>query len=200
VGRSAAMSPRGPASIHQVKVTLVGIRPPIWRRLQVASSINLRRLHDVIQEALGWTQSHLYRFEVGDVEFGEPDPEDGRPVRSAKATPLRKIAPEAGAAFLYEYDFGDSWQHQIVVEKVLPPGSGVAYPRCVAGRRACPPEDCGGVWGYAELLEAIGDPEHPEHEEMLEWVGGAFDPEAFDVRAINEALASLGPSPWDARP
>jgi hypothetical protein len=183
-----------------VKVTLVGIRPPIWRRLQVASSINLRRLHDVIQEALGWTQSHLYRFEVGDVEFGEPDPEDGRPVRSAKATPLRKIAPEAGASFLYEYDFGDSWQHQIVVEKVLPPGSGVAYPRCVAGRRACPPEDCGGVWGYAELLEAIGDPEHPEHEEMLEWVGGAFDPEAFDLRAINEALASLGPSPWDARP
>jgi hypothetical protein len=194
------MSPRGPTSIHQVKVTLVGIRPPIWRRLQVASSINLRRLHDVIQEALGWRQSHLYRFEVGDVEFGEPDPEDGRPVRSAKATPLRKIAPEAGASFLYEYDFGDSWQHQIVVEKVLPPGSGVAYPRCVAGRRACPPEDCGGVWGYAELLETIGDPEHPEHEEMLEWVGGAFDPEAFDVRAINEALASLGPSPWDGRP
>jgi hypothetical protein len=191
------MSPRGPTSIHQVTVTLLGIKPPIWRRLEVASSINLRRLHDVIQEAMGWTQSHLYRFEVGDVEFGEPDPEFGLPVRSAKATPLRKIAPQPGAAFLYEYDFGDSWEHRIDVEKVLPPERGVTYPRCIAGKRACPPEDCGGVWGYEHLLEVIRDPAHPEHEEMLEWVGGAFDPEAFDLRAVNETLAHLGPSPWD---
>jgi hypothetical protein len=191
------MSPRGPTSIHQVKVTLLGIRPPIWRRLQVASSINLRRLHDVIQEAMGWTQSHLYRFEVGDVEFGEPDPEFGLPVRSAKATQLRKIAPEPGAAFLYEYDFGDSWEHRIVVEKVLAPEQGASYPRCLGGKRACPPEDCGGVWGYEHLLEVLGDPRHPEHEEMLEWVGGGFDPDAFDLRIINERLAHLGPSPWD---
>ena len=191
------MSPRGPTSIHQVKVTLLGIRPPIWRRLQVASSINLRRLHDVIQEAMGWTQSHLYRFEAGGVEIGEPDPEFGLPVRSAKATQLRKIAPEPGAAFLYEYDFGDSWEHRIDVEKVLPPERGVFYPRCIGGKRACPPEDCGGVWGYEHLLEVLGDPRHPEHQEMLEWIGGAFDPEAFDLRAVNEALANLGPSPWD---
>jgi Plasmid pRiA4b ORF-3-like protein len=181
-----------------VKVTLAGIRPPIWRRLQVASSIDLRRLHDVIQAAMGWTQSHLYRFEVEDMEFGEPDPDFdyGPPVRSAKATPLRRIAPEAGAKLTYVYDFGDNWQHRIVVERVLPPERGVSYPRCVTGRRACPPEDCSGVWGYEELLQSIRDPKHPEHEAMLEWLGGPFDPEAFDPRAVNETLTNLGPSPW----
>jgi hypothetical protein len=194
------MSPRRPASVHQLKVTLLGTKPPVWRRIQVASSINLRRLHDVIQEAMGWTQSHLYRFEVDGVEFGEPDPEFGMPIRSAKGTSLRTIAPTVGARFDYEYDFGDSWEHRIVVEKVLPPEQGVAYPRCTAGRRACPPEDCGGVWGYAEFLKAIRDPRHPEHTAMLAWVGGAFDPEAFDVQEVNTALANLGPSPWDRWP
>ena len=101
--------------------------------------------------------------------------------------------------FVYEYDFGDSWRHIITVEKVLERQSGVRYPQVVAGKRACPPEDCGGVWGYQEFLEAIRDPEHPEHEAMLEWVGGAFGPEGFDLRAVNEGLANLGPSPWDSR-
>jgi hypothetical protein len=191
------MAPRGPTSVHQLKITLTGIRPPIWRRVQVSSAINLRRLHDVIQEAMGWTQSHLYQFQVGDVEYGEPDEEFGMPIRSAKATPLRKIAPEPRAVFSYEYDFGDGWQHRIEVEKVLPPELGVRYPRCLAGKRACPPEDVGGIYGYAEFLEAIADPEHEEHEAMLEWVGGAFDPEAFELQAVNERLAHLGPSPWD---
>jgi hypothetical protein len=191
------MSPRGPTSVHQLKLTLLEINPPIWRRLQVSSAINLRRLHDVIQEAMGWTQSHLYRFEINGVEFGEPDPEFGLPIRSAKATQLRKIAPEAGSTFLYEYDFGDSWEHQILVEQVLTPEHGVAYPRCVAGERACPPEDSGGVWGYEEFLRAIRNHRHPEHRAMLEWVGGSFDPEAFDLRSVNDKLAHLGPSPWD---
>jgi Plasmid pRiA4b ORF-3-like protein len=191
------MAPRGPTSVHQLKITLTGIRPPIWRRLQVSSSINLRRLHDVIQEAMGWTQSHLYQFEVGDVEYGEPDEEFGMPIRSAKATPLRKIAPAAGAVFSYEYDFGDSWQHRIEAEKVLPPEPGVRYPRCLAGKRACPPEDVGGIYGYEEFLQAICDPNHPEHEAMLEWVGEDFDPEAFDLHSVNERLTHLGLSPWD---
>ena len=122
------MAPRGPTSIHQLKITLTVTRPPIWRRLQVASTINLRRLHDVIQEAMGWTQSHLYRFEVGGVEYGEPYPDYDDDMRSARSTPLRKIAPQPGIHFLYEYDFGDSWQHRIDVEKMLSPEPGVRYP------------------------------------------------------------------------
>jgi hypothetical protein len=191
------MSPRGPVSIHQVKVTLEGIRPPVWRRIHVASSITLRRLHDVLQVTMGWTQSHLYAFEIGGVTFGEPSPGYDIPVRSAKSTPLRRVAPDAGARFSYLYDFGDNWEHQVVVEKVLLPEPGAVYPRCLTGRRACPPEDVGGIWGYQEFLQAIGDPEHEEHASLLEWVGGAFDPEAFDLGAVNRALATLGPSPWD---
>jgi hypothetical protein len=191
------MAPRGPTSVHQLKITLTGIRPPIWRRLQVSSTINLRRLHDVIQAAMGWTQSHLYQFEVGDVQYGEPDDAFGMPIRSAKATPLRKIAPEPGVVFSYEYDFGDSWQHRIEVDQVLLPEPGATYPRCLAGKRACPPEDVGGIFGYEEFLQAIRDPKHPEHETMREWAGDTFDPEAFDLRAVNEQLAHLGPSPWD---
>jgi hypothetical protein len=193
------MPPRGPASVHQLKVTLKGVRPPIWRRIQVPSTLNLRRLHDVIQEAMGWTQSHLYEFEIGGERYGEPDPNDdyGMPTRSAKSTTLRRVAPEVGARFTYTYDFGDDWEHQVLVEKVLAPESSVSYPRCLTGKRSCPPEDVGGIWGYQEFLEAIRDPEHEEHENMLEWVGGAFDPEAFDAQAVNAALAVLGPSPWD---
>ncbi|MCC7106094.1 MAG: plasmid pRiA4b ORF-3 family protein, partial [Chloroflexi bacterium] len=154
--------------------------------------------HDVIQEAMGWSQSHLYMFDADGEEYGEPDPDQfGLPVRSARGTALRRMAPEPGDRFTYEYDFGDDWRHRIVVEKVLPPERGVVYPRCLAGRRACPPEDCGGIWGYEEFLEAIRDPDHEEHEAMLEWVGGAFDPEAFDLKTVNETLANLGPSPWD---
>jgi pRiA4b ORF-3-like protein len=191
------MSPRAPTSVHQLKVTLTGIRPPVWRRLQVANTINLRRLHDVIQEAMGWTQSHLYLFTVGGVEFGEPDPGGFIEYRSARAASLQKVAPAVGATFRYTYDFGDDWEHRIVVEKVLPPEPGAIYPRCLAGRRACPPEDVGGVWGYAEFLDAIHDPKHPEHETMTEWIGEPFDPAAFDLQAVNERLAHLGPSPWD---
>lgn len=191
------MPPRVPTSIHQLKVTLTGTKPPVWRRIQVASSITLRRLHDVIQATMGWTQSHLYEFEIGGITFGEPSPESDILVRSAKSTQLRRVAPDAGASFSYLYDFGDNWQHHILVEKVLSSESGVRYPRCLTGRRACPPEDVGGVWGYQEFLEAIRDPEHDEHASMLEWVGGGFDPEAFDLGAVNQDLATLGPSPWD---
>ncbi|MCC6175477.1 MAG: plasmid pRiA4b ORF-3 family protein [Chloroflexi bacterium] len=191
------MSPRGPTSVHQLKVTLKRVRPPIWRRIQVASTIDLRRLHAVIQTAMGWTQSHLYEFEIGGVAYGEPSPEDFEPIRSAKSTPLRRVAPESGIVFTYVYDFGDDWEHQIVVEKVMPPEPRAANPRCIAGRRACPPEDVGGVWGYQEFLEAIRDPSHPEHASMLEWIGGDFDPNAFDLDSVNQQLANPIPSPWE---
>lgn len=177
--------------VYQLKVTLRGIRPPIWRRLQVRGSATLPKLHDAIQIAMGWTDSHLHLFNVGGVSYGVPDPDFDDDVRSERRIKLGQIVYGAKDRFSYEYDFGDSWEHEILVEKVLPPDPAVHYPICLTGKRACPPEDVGGVWGYADFLEAIAHPEHAEHEEMLEWVGGAFDPEAFDLEAVNQALRQL---------
>src|SRR5262249_20713757 len=163
----------GEAPIYQLKVTLRDIRPPIWRRIQVAGDTKLDKLHRIIQIVMGWTDSHLHQFVVGDAYYGTPDPELPE-VESERRGRLSAVAPKEKAKFAYEYDFGDNWEHEILVEKILPPEPGVRYPRCLAGRRSGPPEDSGGVWGYADLLEALADPSHPEHDEFREWVGDDF--------------------------
>ena len=140
---------------------------------------------------MGWTNSHLYRFEIGGIEFGEPDPESksyGLEMKDSKRAKLSKVVPEERTKFIYEYDFGDSWEPEILLEKVLPPEPGMPYAVCLAGKRACPPEVCGGIWGYAHLLEVIRDPAHEGYSEIKEWLGGEFDPEAFDIDKINEIL------------
>jgi tetratricopeptide (TPR) repeat protein len=175
--------------IYQLKVMLKGSKPPIWRRFQVPGNISLRKLHLILQEVMGWTNSHLYRFEIGGTEFGEPENESyGLEVKNSHRTKLIRVAPREKTKFTYEYDFGDSWEHEILVEKILQAEPGVRYPVCLAGKRACPPEDCGGIWGYAHLLEVIRDPAHEEHEEMMEWLGGQFDPEEFDLDRLNQRL------------
>ncbi len=179
------------SEIYQLKLTLKESKPPIWRRILVPADTKLNQLHLVFQVVMGWENYHLHHFVVGQTFFGEPSSEDFYEVKNEKKSTLRQIAAGEGAKFIYEYDFGDSWQHQVLVEKILPPEEGARYPRCIKGKRACPPEDVGGVWGYDDFLEAIGDPGHPEHEGMLEWVGGEFDPEAFDLEAINAALRSI---------
>jgi hypothetical protein len=133
-------------SIYQLKVTLQGVRPPIWRRLQVGANTTLPRLHDAIQVAMGWTDSHLHRFFVGTSEYGQPDPDFADGMRSEQRVKLAQLVAKEKAGFGYEYDFGDSWTHKIVLEKILPPDPGVHYLRCSAGKRACPPEDVGGIW------------------------------------------------------
>jgi len=179
--------------IYQIKVTLKGCKPPIWRRLLVPSDVTLADLHQIIQAAMGWWDYHLHQFNIGGIFYGEPHPDYGGwiKMRDEQEFRLNQVVPGAKSRFTYEYDFGDSWVHMILVEKVLPPEPGQAYPVCIEGRRARPPEDVGGVWGYADFLEAIQDPEHPEHEAYLEWVGGEFDPEAFDLDEVNAALRAL---------
>lgn len=175
--------------VFQLKVTLKDSHPPIWRRVLVRGSTTLYKLDLVIQMAMGWTNSHLHLFHVGDVMYGEPSPEwDAKDERRVK---LGQIVAQAGDSFVYEYDMGDSWHHTVVVEKVLPADPDARYPLCVAGERACPPEDVGGIWGYEGFLEAVRDPQHPEHEDMLAWVGGQFDPMAFDIDAVNRYLSRL---------
>jgi len=177
--------------IYQLKVTLQGVKPPVWRRLQVQAGITLPRLHDMIQAALGWTDSHLHQFIIGGVEYGVPDPDFAGDMRSEQRVKLERVITTEKDRFVYDYDFGDSWTHIILLEKILLPDPDVHYPRCLAGKRACPPEDVGGVWGYAAFLEAIRNADHPEHEEMLAWSGGVFDPETFSLAEINQALRGL---------
>ena len=184
-----------PPDIYQLKVTLRDTRPPIWRRLLVPAGLTLEVLHDVLQMAMGWYDSHLHEFSIGQKRFGKPDPEDGLiglpTVGNERTAHLFRVLGKARAKAIYTYDFGDCWEHVIVVEKVLPPEPGVAYPICMGGKLQCPPEDCGGVPGYYNLLEAIRDPAHKEYEDMLDWVGGGYDPEAFSVDDVNRRLAPL---------
>lgn len=174
-------------NIYQLKITLKHIRPQIWRRIQIPADIKLGRLHDVLQATMGWENCHLHQFVSGDNRYGIPDPEFPGNTRNETPVRLDKIA-NSGDTFIYEYDFGDSWLHEIKIEKVLTPEKNQRYPVCLAGKRACPPEDCGGFPGYQHLLEALSDPGHEEHEDMLDWIGEDFDPEAFDLVETNKSL------------
>ena len=188
---AARADPSAPSAIYQLKVMLKDTHPPIWRRLQVPDAMLLSRLHGVLQIAMGWTNSHLHQFIVGGRYYGLPYPDpyaEEMNIIDERTALLNQIAPQVRGRFIYEYDFGDSWEHEISVEKLLEPEPDVEYPRCIAGKRACPPDDVGGVWGYAQVLQAIRNPKHPEHDEMLEWIGGQFDPAAFDLRGANGML------------
>ncbi len=186
-----------PMQIYQLKIVLNGSKPPIWRRVLVASDIRLSRLHQVIQRVMGWENYHLHQFVVGKrpnfVFYGELTPEYGNfgpPMENEALTKLNQLLKSAKDNFVYEYDFGDGWEHTILLEKILPPEDGGVYPRCIKGKRACPIEDSGGIWGYENLLNIITDPKNPEYEELLDWVGDDdFDPEYFDLDAVNRALS-----------
>ncbi len=180
--------------LYQLKITLKGSDPPIWRRVVVSSDMPLHRLHGVIQRVMGWTDSHLHQFIVGNTYYGTPDPEMmrfGTRTFSEKRYTVAELAPAVKRSFVYEYDFGDCWQHKIVVEKILPPDPEFQHPICLAGANACPPEDCGGIGGYDGLIEILADPRHPEHESMKEWLGYDLDPARFNLEIANGVLSRL---------
>jgi hypothetical protein len=184
-------TPKKDRLVYQLKVTLKDSRPPIWRRILVDQDASLGDLHLILQIAMGWEEAHLHQFVIDRVCYGTPDPEFEFDVEDEWEITLSQVVTKAKQKFVYEYDFGDGWDHDIEVEKISPPDPEIRYPVCSAGKRACPPEDCGGIWGYESLLKVIGDPKHPEHEEMLEWTGEDFDPEFFDIESVNKRLRSL---------
>ena len=185
----------GAGVLAQVKVKLRGVsKPPVWRRLLVRADTPLDRLHEAILAAFGWQGYHMHVFRSGPDEFGVPDPQLG--FIDERQVNLGKLIGGVGDRLLYTYDFGDDWEHEIVVEELLDGDSEVHYPVLVAAKGACPPEDCGGPWGYAELKEILADPTHDQHREMLDWLGlddaSAFDPGGFDADGIAEELALSG--------
>jgi len=178
--------------IYQIKVTLEDVPPAIWRRVQVPGDITLFKLHETLQIVMGWDNYHLHSFLIHGEHYGDPtyDEFDELGTKDETRYKLSQVIREEGVRFVYEYDFGDGWEHTLLVEKILPAEKGIHYPRCVKGKRACPPEDVGGVWGYEEFLKAINDPEHSEYDEYRGWIGSEFDPEAFDLEEVNALLRS----------
>ena len=185
------------AKIYQLEIWLNGIKPRIWRKFAVESDIRLDKLHLVIQDVMGWTDTHLHQFSTRDMQYGAADPDfdmdDSEDERKFKLCDLVNRPREQ---FGYEYDFGDCWEHVVKLVAIEDAQENVEYPICLKGARACPPEDCGGCWGYEELLETIQGPDNEEKEEMLDWLGDEFKPDAFDLKTINRCLRSELKSDW----
>jgi hypothetical protein len=192
-GRSARPVGAPAGDVYQLKITLRGVaKPPIWRRIAVPAGLTLDLLHEVIQQAMGWEDGHLHVFSTPYRDYGIPDPDLG--YADERKVTVGEVLAGPGATMLYAYDFGDGWEHDVVLEKVLPPDLVVGL-SCLAGKGACPPEDCGGAWGYASLKEALADPTHEEHEDLLDWLGldsaADFDPAQFSLDEVNARLSQL---------
>ncbi len=194
------------AMIYELEMTLHESAPRIWRRLLVPGTTTVHRLHHILQALMLWEDYHLYEFTVDGVPYGiyEPEFADEQPVKNARQTRLADVAGPVGAAFTYLYDFGDSWQHDLVVRAIRQPDPRQHYPLCVAGERAGPPEDCGGIWAYTDLVALLergpseevegedgDDGEDGDYDEMLTWLGGDFDPAGFDRNTVNRRLHRL---------
>ncbi|MBW2061197.1 MAG: plasmid pRiA4b ORF-3 family protein [Deltaproteobacteria bacterium] len=183
------------SQVYQFKVTLNGIRPPIWRRIQVPAEYTFWDLHVAIQDAMGWFDSHLHDFKItnlstghyekfgipieDDIDFGEEPP-----TKPGWEHYIADYFSLENSKAIYEYDFGDGWEHTVLLEKIISRDEKKIYPICLDGKRACPPEDCGGVWGYENLLEIIADPNHEDYDTWIEWLGEDFDPEFFDAKLV----------------
>jgi hypothetical protein len=185
--------PSESATIYQLKVTLDGIRPLIWRRIQVRGDITLFKLHKILQVVMGWYNSHLHQFVINGESYSVISIEAdmlGDDFKDEKRFRLSRVIPGEKFKFTYEYDFGDGWDHTILVEKIFRPLDELKAPVCLGGKRSAPPEDCGGKGGYQNVLKALRNPSRPENAELLEWLD-KYDPEYFDADAVNEQLAKI---------
>ena len=188
------------ASVAHLRIKLDDVEPAVVRRVEVPLTIRLDRLHLVLQAAMGWTNSHLYEIRARDVGWGRPDPYFGDGPLDAIKTRLIDVLEDVGTRSLkYLYDFGDGWEHSVRIERITDAVPGVAYPRLIEATGRCPPEDVGGPWGYHEFLHAIANPNHQEHAERVQWVGGHFDPSDVDAKTLAQAVHNLAKK-WSRRP
>jgi Plasmid pRiA4b ORF-3-like protein len=194
VARRGSRTANDVPRVYQLQILLLGIRPRIWRRVQVPSFITLRRLHDVIQAAMGWRNTHLHQFVSRTTVYGDTHPQLDPPgdLVDEQLTTLDDVLARRGSRLRYDYDFGDDWGHDIVVEDIRAGGASVGHALCLDGARACPPEDCGGPTAYQkQVLPALADPRHPNHREQRDWVGRPFDPEHFDLVAASRRVGRV---------
>ena len=175
-------------NIYQIQISLNGFTPKIWRRIQLKSDILLPDLHDIIQTTMGWDDSHLHQFIKNKEFYGDPSLDEDFDTVDYRKIKLSAMLKKEKDSMKYEYDFGDGWIHTILLEKILPVDTNTIYPVCLAGKMHCPPEDCGGVWGYTDLLEILKDPKHEDYEDNKEWLGDDFDPNEFNIEMINAYL------------
>jgi hypothetical protein len=190
-GNNAYMKPRNspqPPRIYQLKITLQHCKPAIWRRVLVKGESTLDNLQSIIKTSMGWAGGHLHDFCFNGVYYGAPESVDDLGFEDETKVTLQDLLPEKKSSFSYTYDFGDNWLHKIVVEDIMDADPERSYPVCIKGSGACPPDDCGGVPGYYQMLEALADPKHPEHRSMRNWVGYEFDPAEFSVNWVNKQL------------
>ncbi|MEO5572800.1 MAG: plasmid pRiA4b ORF-3 family protein [Bacteroidia bacterium] len=177
------------SKILQFKITLKGSNPKIWRRFQVEDSFMFYDLHLIIQNVMGWTNSHLYQFIYERNSFiGNPELLDADDIADDKDTVLSAIFDKPKIKMQYDYDFGDGWGHELVVEKILEKNPKQFYPFCLKGEMNCPPDDCGGIYGFYDKIDALKNKKHPDHEDVVEWMGDEYDPESFDLETVNENL------------
>ena len=187
-----------PRVTYQLRIALRGTKPPIWRRILVSPSMKLDRLHDVIQTVMGWEDCHLHMFVKGRQHYSIPSPwdDDFRVPGTPRDLDERKyrisqVLKREKDWITYEYDFGDSWEHRVTLQKILPYDPSVRLPACISGKRRCPPEDSGGIWGYYENLEILKDPDAEDYEHTRKWMGEGFDPEVFSAHAVDMVLGKM---------
>jgi hypothetical protein len=173
--------------VYELEISLLGIKPPIWRAFVVQGNTNLYQLHKIIQVVMGWDNSHCHDFRFGKIHYGEPDPSLGDSVRDETKFTLAEVSPKKGTKFYYEYDFGDCWEHEIKAKKIET-GKECKHPQCLDGARNCPPEDIGGVWQYVEVLESIKNSTPEKINHIRHVIDEDFDPEAFNIERINKLL------------
>jgi hypothetical protein len=178
-------------SIHRLKIGLLGVKPQVWRRIEVASDVKLSRLSRILLDGMGWSGLHLHQFVVGGASYGMPDPDFPSDMLDETQFTLASIAPCVKDRFRLGYDFGDGWEHRIIVEDIAEAKPGVVYPRCTGGANACPPEDCGGPYGYLDILEALADPTAARNEEERGTIPDDFDPAYFDLDEVNAHIQGI---------
>lgn len=182
------------STVYQIHLSLLGIKPKIWRRVLIQSDILLSDFHKVIQTSMGWTNSHLHQFIKNEVLYSERIPDDilWEEMGSVDYKNMRvsDLLGKEEERILYEYDFGDGWTHDLILEKILPGENALEFPLCLAGEMNCPPEDCGGTGGYSDMLKILKNPDHEEYESYINWLGGKFDSAYFNLKKVNKKLRS----------